>query len=83
MGKWILKVMGMPVHALVNVAHRVWPHEKRKSKAVTGCALMLLGAYLATEVKCPGACPHFIWDTGAWFLHGFGAAPIIGAITGE
>ena len=76
-----VRIMAGPVRAASHVLHRIVPHERKHSKALIGCALVIVGAYLGSEVR-PGAwCPVFVWDAGAWLLHGFGAAPIIELLT--
>lgn len=77
----LLKIISKPVHVVSDALHRIKPHNKKHSKCLLGLVLMILAANIASMHQ--SYIPHFIWDAGAWLIHGLGAAPIINLISGE
>lgn len=68
-----------PIHIVVETLHveevAVLIKKKKSAKVAVGVVLMLTGSMMATHPVV--WLPHFIWDTFAYGLHGYGALPII------
>lgn len=72
----ILKVAGAPALIVSRLISRIYHHDTQKGKLVVGVALALGGAYLAQINHDQTVLPHFIWDAGAYGIHGLGLAPL-------
>lgn len=69
----LAKVVMYPITIPVELAYKIFPHDKRKSHAAVGVLYAMLGAYMASlEIHY---IPHFLWDGFAYSVHGMGIAP--------
>lgn len=79
-GKKVINIISIPAHLLHDALLKIMPKSARWNKklgrGVCGLLLMLGGATMS--LAHPGFnlfALEVLWDTTAWGLHGFGAAP--------
>lgn len=59
------------------------PHNKKHSKCAVGLVLIIVGSSMAVHGHHFEGAVKVGWDALAYFIHGFGAAPIINVMSGE
>ena len=73
-GSAVVHLLSLPVEKVVEKVKVVKENHKNGFAIVLGTIVLLTGAFLASVHQ--DWVPHFVWDAGAYGIHGLGIAPI-------
>lgn len=73
-GSALVHILAWPIEALTAKAKHAKHAHRTAFTLFLGLTLLLIGAFISSIHQ--DTVPHFIWEAGAYGIHGLGLAPI-------